>query len=400
MAATAHSDPYSIFMRKIGYSGGLENTLKRMGDLEAMYVNNRDITLASWNKLVSGPEPKYWGLKTDNIADVFYSLRLIQRLPGDVLVLENLDAMAIISTLLEDAHQREMARAFLMLWAILANDGEIFINMLLAGFEEEQIKKKLRAMLLRKRVVLKEVLTGKEAAKRIDRVITIERQETNRGSAGGGVQSIASLKRTVPLQSERMGRGVNTTSSGAIEFSEDYFRKVPPRRKDWARSLGLWEDKSGLTQKGKEFVDRLTEAGYIDANGLFVFWPMDYELVRAGFRPDLLGKQAKSLWDCLVEFGSAYSRLNVRPTSSNDLNDAVALVGTMMEVVRSHHVRKAMLRREIPIAVAYVAAVACACAMQEPVLNLPAAIAAEQRGERRLVFRRSRNIGGALSLKK
>ena len=77
MAATAHSDPYAIFMRKVGYSVGLERTLERAGDLEAMYASSRDVTASSWKELVSSQE--HWGLKSDNIADVFYSLRLIQR---------------------------------------------------------------------------------------------------------------------------------------------------------------------------------------------------------------------------------------------------------------------------------------------------------------------------------
>ena len=396
MAATAHSDPYSIFMRKIGYSVGLERTLERTGDLQAMYTKNRDVTASIWKELVSGPE--HWNLKSDNITDVFYSLRLIQRVAGDILVLENLDAMAITSVLLKNVQEKEAARSFLMLWAILVNDGEIFVNLLLAGFEEKQIKETLSTMRLRKRTALSAVLGGKESARQINRIITIERQEKNKGSAGVG-QSIASLKRTESLQPEKTSVG-DVVESDAIVFSKDYFRKVPPRRKDWARSLGLWENETGLTQRGKDFIEGLTQTEYID-EGLFTYWPMDYELVRAGFRSDLLGKDAKSLWDCLVDFGSAYSGLQVKEPSAGDADSAIALIDKMLDVFRTLHVRKAMLRREIPITVAYPAAVACACATREPVLNLPAAIEAEQKGERRrLAFRQSRNTGGTLSLKR
>ena len=128
---------------------------------------------------------------------------------------------------------------------------------------------------------------------------------------------------------------------------------------------------------------------------------MDYELVRAGFRPDLLGEDVKSLWDCLVDFGRAYAGLQVKTSLAEDTDSAVALIDKMLEVFRTLHVRKVMLRREIPITVVYPAAVACACATREPVFNLPAAIEAEQKGEkRRLSFRKSRNTGGALSLKR
>lgn len=397
MAATAHSDPYAIFMRKVGYSVGLESTLERAADLEAMYISSRDVTVSSWKKLV-----EHWLPRStfDNIKDVFYSLRLIQRTPGDVLALENLDAMAIASALLEDEQQRVQARQFLLLWAILVSDGEIFMNLLLADFEEVRVTETLSAMILQKRATLSAVLTGKESTRRINRIVTIERQERNKGSAGAG-QSIASLKRTEPLQPERIAGGSDSAESDAIVFSADYFRKVSLSRKGWARSLGLWDDKEGLTEVGKDFVDALTQAGYIDTRGVFTYWPMDYELARAGFRPDLMGTDAKSLWGCLVDFGSAYAALRVKPLTDDDADAAVALVSRMMTVFRGLHVRKVMLRREMPVTVAYPAAVACACAADEPVLDLPRAIAAEQKGDRRkLASRRSRNTGAALSLKR
>jgi hypothetical protein len=388
-------------MRKIGYSVGLEDTFNRIGDLEELYIKTRDVTLSSWNELVRGPG--HWNLKSENIADVFFSLRLIQLIPGDLLVLENLDALAITNKLLNDEEQKKRARAFIMLWAILVNDGEIFVNLLLSGFEKEKIKEKLRAVIMHKRTVMNILpsLDGKNGANRINRVINIERQEKNKGSSGAG-QSVASLKRTTPLEAEKM-RVITNSENEAITFSEDYFRKVPPRRKDWARSLKLWEDKDGLTQRGKEFISRLTESGYIDENGLFIFWPMDYELVKAGFKPNLLGKQSKSLWDCLIDFGNAYSHLQISPTpiSDKDKDDVVKQTEKMLEVFRSLHARKAMLRREIPITIAYVAAVSYACAVQMPILNFPVAIDEEQKGnKRRVAFRRSRNTGGALSMMK
>lgn len=99
MVATVHSDPYAIFMRRIGYSVGLEHTLQRIADLETMYLEKRDVTTASWKELVHTKH--YWNLKTDNIANVFYSLRYICETPGDLLVVENLDTTGIASSLCE-----------------------------------------------------------------------------------------------------------------------------------------------------------------------------------------------------------------------------------------------------------------------------------------------------------
>ena len=396
MAATVHADPYAIFMRKIGYSVGLESTFDRVNDLVATYIRDRDVSLASWRELVSSPD--HWNLKTKNIADVFYSLRLIHHTAGDVLVLENLDAMAIASALLGHPSKDSEARAFLMLWAILVNDGEIFVNLLLAGFEHRRIEEVLTTMMRRKRAALANFLTGKQSIARINRIINIDRQLSNRGSAGAG-RSVASLKRTEPLRSPRSGFRLGARTD-EIVFSDDYFRKVPPKRRDWARALGLWDGEAGLTQRGKDFISGLTASGYVDAHGGFTFWPMDHELRRSGFHLDQVPGTPKSLWETLFDFAAAYSGLTLRETTARDPGDAVALVSEIMSIYRSLHVRKGMLRRELPILVAYPVAVACAAATRAPIINMPDAIAAEQRGNhRRIAFRRSRNMGGALTVK-
>lgn len=393
MAATVPTDPYAIFLRKIGYSVGLEHTLDRVNHLLRTYIHKRDVTLASWGQLVAD-----WGLKSENIADVFFSLRVIHRTPGDVLVLENLDAMAIAHSLLEEPSKAREACAFLFLWAILINDGEIFVNLLLADFEERRIKETLSTMMQNKRASLANSTTGRSSAARINRVINIDRQETNRGSAGTG-RSVASLRRTEPLQPPRAAnRSLSRTDE--IMFSDDYFRKVPPKRRDWARALGLWDKTTGLTQRGQDFVRGLTESGYIDSEGVFTFWPMDYELRRNGFHANQVPYPPKTLWTTLLDFGRAYSGIELKETTSTDRSDAVTLVANVMDVFRTLHVRKAMLRRELPILVAFPAVVACATATRTPVLNLPDAIEAEQRGEqRRIAFRLSRNTGGALTVR-
>ena len=69
MAAIAQSDSYTIFIRKIGYSVGLEHTLDRLGNLYALYSSSKDVTVSSWRELVRGNDK--WRLKSDNITDFF-----------------------------------------------------------------------------------------------------------------------------------------------------------------------------------------------------------------------------------------------------------------------------------------------------------------------------------------
>ena len=382
-------------MRKVGYSVGLERTLERLGDLQELYVSNGDITLASWMNLVGSEEG--WKLKTDNIADVFYSLRIIHRTPGDVLVLENLDAAAIAVSLLDDEEARNAARSLIFLWAVLVSDGEIFVNLLLAGFEEHSIREQLSVMIEHKRNILARVMPGIDSLKRISRVVTIERQEKNRGSASRGA-GVASLLRTEPLQQYRSLDSKDAIKK-AVDFSDDYFRKVPPRRKDWARTLGLWSDVTGLTPLGSRFTKALKSNGYISNDGIFTFWPMEYELIRSGFRPNLF-EGTKTLWESVVIFARAYTGVRVKPFEQSDTDTLVDTLDNMMKVYRSLHTRKSMLRRELAITVAYPACVAIASGKKEYVIDLPQALRAEQWGKkRRVTFRRSRNTGGTVTVR-
>lgn len=383
-------------MRKIGYSVGLEHTLERLHDLEKLYLSSGDITPASWRDLVGGD--KGWKLKTENIADVFFALRFIHRTSGDILVLENLDATAISTSLLEDDKQKHAARSIVFLWSVLVNDGEMFVNLLLSGFDEKRIRENLSAMMRYKRQVLTKAMPGKDVAKRISRVVTIERQEKNRGSAGTG-RSVASLKRSEPLQSTRRLDSESSIKK-AVEFSDDYFRKVPPRRKDWARTLGLWSNQDGLTTRGRRFTSFLRSSGYVGDDGFFTFWPMDYELVRSGFRPNLL-TGTKTMWQALIDFADAYAGVRVKPFDRSDTDILVDRLDGMMKIYRSLHTRKSVLRRELAITAAYPAYIASAVARKDPVIDLPEALTTEQKGERRRVnFRRSRNTGGTLNMRR
>ena len=368
MVAIVHSNPFAIFMRRIGYSVGLERTLERLTDLERIYRSNRDLTLPSWKNLVTSE--CRWGLaNSKNIADVYFSLRFIQEIKGDVLVLENLDSMAIACKYLEKEPEQETARAFIFLWAILVNDGEIFMNLLLSNFDDAQIKKKLSTAIDKKLSVLHKIFPRKETMRQISRIVTIECQETNKGSAGIG-QSVNTLTRTKPLQEKELFRSDHSVRK-SVQLSDDYFRKHPPRRKYWARSLGLWDDKVGLTCKGRRLRDAMIQSGYISDDGVFSFWPMDYELIRAGFRPDLL-PDTKNLWDTLIDFGKAFTDdLSVEPSACPETDHTVKLIQEMMKIFRSLHTRKSMLRREMAITIAYPAIIAISCAQGVSVADIP-----------------------------
>ena len=389
------TDPYGIFFRRIGYSVGLEETAARVRDLEALYLAKRDVTIGMWDHLVHSAE--CWGLKSAHIADVFYSLGLVWRTGTDIVILENLDAMAISSELSDDGEAAERGRSFLLLWAILANDGEIFVNLLMAGFERERCRQRLTLLVKKKRRFLRERIPGVRAVDRFLRAVSIERQASNPGSArrrgqpvypGGGRTSIVAGSRRVPWRELYSG-----------EISDDYLRKVPGRRMAWACSLGLWEARGGITRRGESFIEGLTCSRYIGADGVFVFWPMEYELIRSRLRPDLLG-ETKGLWESVVDAGRAYAALDVAEPTGENGDRGVATLAEMMKVYRSLNSRKALLRQEMPVTIAFPAICALAIGRREPVLDLPHLLERERMGrERRVAVRPSRYSGQSLSLR-
>ena len=117
-------------------------------------------------------------MKSGHIADVFRSLGLVWRTGSDLVILENLDAMAISSALSDDGGAAERGRSFLLLWAILANDGEIFVNLLMAGFDRESCRRRLMLLVQKKKRFLGESIRGVRAAGRFLRAVSIERQIT------------------------------------------------------------------------------------------------------------------------------------------------------------------------------------------------------------------------------
>ena len=398
MAATTPSDPYAIFIRKVGYSVGLEQTLARLRSLQERYLTDGDLTVASWEHLVEG-----WGLRTGNIADVFRALGFIHRTTGDVLVLDNLDAAAIAVSLLSEEEDKNVARSMILLWAILLADGELFVNFLLSDFREDFIRQRLTTLTRHKQKILTAALPGRDVARRLSRIVAIERQPTNRGSAGAGAgDSLVSVVRREPISSWMRTDPLHQdgTISPDVNISDDYFRKAPPRRKDWARTLGLWSDDLGLTARGRRFVSALRCLGYVNNDDTFIFWPMDYELIRSGFKPTLLS-DSRTLWDALTDFAKAYADVDVASFSESDTDVVADTLRTMDRRYRALHGRKAMLRRELAITVAYPVSVALAAAQGRCVPDFPAAIREEHHRLRpRLTLRRSRLTGGAIAVRR
>jgi len=378
---------YQIFMRKIGWSVGLESTLERVADLCDSYISEGQLTLSMWQRLVH----EKWGLRNDNIGDFFYGLGLIHRSRAKLDVLPGLDVCAIARGL--DSECIGLRAALLLL--IIEHDGEVFLNALRASFQEVEFVNLLSNLIAYKRHVLFQIYRAPEIQSQLGRIVGIERQSSNIGGAGKA-KSLSDSKRSEPLTKRTdslRGPGIPP-----VDISEDYLRKVLPRRRDWAITLGLFQAESGLSETGSQLFDHLQNIGLVLNTGATVLWPFSHEISRFRINPTQFEGKVVDYWD-LVKAALIGSGSSVRDTfDEHDRVEFIEAVRAQLEVYRSLNRPKAMLRRELPLTVAYLTIGAAFRVAGRDVPCLPDLINAEkQRDDSPLEIRSSRNsIGGIL----
>ena len=276
MVATVQRDPYAALIRKVGYSVGLESTRQRLSDLVDTYVRDKQVTTAAWRDLVENR----WGLKAPNIVDVFGALNLIIVHQGMVDIMYGLDGLAVTRALVDDESFPHAADAIFCI-LVLAADADVFLNCLAVDFDPEAVRAILLKMIASKRALAYQAIRLGGLREKVDRVINIEAQRTNRGSASAG-KGVNLLTRTQPLAG---GPGpLSRPADAEPVISDDYLRKVPPKRREWARSIGLY-DELGRTERGVKLLAMLRSKGVRNADGSYGLWPFEPELTALHLTP-------------------------------------------------------------------------------------------------------------------
>jgi len=278
MVGTAQADNFAVFVRKVGYSVGLESLLARARDFGEAYANTPSFRDSDWTELVD----KKWGI-TNNIADVFGALDLARVKNREVYPGLVGEALGILGKLHVVIPQESLE--FLIASAIVKFDGDIFLNGLRHEFNEQEVGKTLVRMIEAKREALFEIFSVPRDREAIARTVSIERQRSNKGSASGG--GLAGLTRSQPLSAKAQGLGLPQTIDvyKVDPPSPDYLRKVSVSRRGWAESLGLIA-KGRITTKGDRFLVGLANSGFAKADGTFLVWPTLFELESNQFRAE------------------------------------------------------------------------------------------------------------------
>jgi hypothetical protein len=295
MVGTAQADSLAIFIRKVGYSVGVESLLSRARDFGRAYASVASFRESDWTNLVEGS----WHLKSGNVADVFSALDIARIYNREVFPGTIGEALGILYKL-DPSRDWELGIRLLVASAIVRSDGDVFLNSLASEFRPVETSTALLKMIQAKREALFEVFATPRDRERIARVVSIDRQRTNRGSATGG--ALSSLVRSQPLEAKSQGLGLPQTIDvfDVDAPSADYLRKVTVSRRGWAESLGLYA-RGALTIEGNQFLVELSSRGFAGRDGSYVVWPTCFELEANLYKPDSFSNlNIQSSWDFQV----------------------------------------------------------------------------------------------------
>lgn len=389
MVGIARPEDFTIFIRKIGYSVGLENTLVRFSDFCHLYAEAPQLKPSDWKRLVR----EKWSLKSEHVADVFHALRFVQVTAQGVHAGPIGEAGAICVKMARSDAERSAALAYLFGLAVLLADGDVFFNCLATEFASEALSKSLVGMVLGKREELFRVFKSQGEREAIAAAITIERQRGNKGGAAHkqGLQ-------------DRVGGGLSSGLKGlglpkAKEVhtmdapSADYLRHVIPARREWARSLNLCDKDGKVTERGWAWLKLLGDEGYVFESGEFSLRPTRFELEanRLSAVTELYAR-SPSTWDYVRLVAKALRGTGCRSVSSLESETLAAWTKGCFTHYRELSQDRRMVRNELPLLVASAAYVALASSSGEAYLDYDGWIRGEEALAEGLKVRSSRTI--------
>lgn len=395
MVARAQFNDFAIFMRKIGYSVGLEHTVARVADFARMYAQQDTLTIGDIKRLLHADPPEGWGLKPQNehILDFFRSIEVVTVRGGDVGVLELGEALGILCKLQEETRFQNTLR-FLLAHALVLADGDVFLNALAVQFDEAEFAAALTRLIEYKWSVLEQVFQTTQQRAAIYKSVNIEMQENNPGSRGHAGNRAGPLAGGI---SARLGPlSIGETGRPEIQISANYLTKTLGRRRAWATTLGLATDHGALTPLGQRLLDALANAGYAGPSCMAT-WPLAHELAIPLFTAVRLPPVVPRLssWDFMVIIGRGMDSLgsSMREAGAQEMDRLLEV----MRVYRSLNLSKSIVRNEVPVRVAYRSLLGLS-AGEPDVPEYPTLIQLEQRAPSpRVIARTSRIAEVALS---
>jgi hypothetical protein len=335
--------PYSVLVRRIGYSVGLEHLVERVITLTEFYVRERSLSYATWSDLVRGfgrtVDTRAQKGAQDHIADVFSSLKIISFQEKKLLFPSvGLDVLSILRCIYsDDVNFRKAVRATL-LFLILDADGDVFFNCLLVGFSEERLKRVLPAVFQLKREKYLSLSTSPSVRNVINNIVRI---------------------RTIDSEANSEWKGAinNPAINQSNTLSPDYLRKVPATRKSWAVDLDLFDPECNvITEEGSRLLAAIIKlCGGAEFGGCPI-WPYKDELINLRMSP-AHAIPSFDRWDLLTTIQQSLfvSR------SALDSNDVLTVIQYVDALYKEANRAKRMIRHQLPGSILELALYAIGC---------------------------------------
>jgi hypothetical protein len=349
MVGIVQPESYSRFLRKVGYSVGLENTLSRFTDFCELYASKPQVKISDWQALVH----EKWGLKTRNIADVFASLGIAQITNQGVFAGPFGESGAICIKVLEKPEEVAEALKHLFALSILLADGDIFFNCLAGEFAPTNIAKRLTGMVLGKRHELFDIFKGQADREAIASAITIERQRSNKGGAVKGSRLTIGASQGLSGVSKSLGLPGAKDVNHMDPPSDDYFRHIVPSRREWAKSLGFCESDGRISSEGWRILQSLGNAGFVFPGGEFSLRPTKFELECNRLSAIIpLTNSAPSTWDYVFLVANGLAPEDLILVTDPDENALESQTIAFFKIFRELSQDRQMVRNELPLFVA------------------------------------------------
>lgn len=391
MVGIAQPENFSPFLRKIGYSVGLENTLSRFSDFCRLYASVPQLKSSHWLSLVH--DPTRWNLKTGNIADVFASLSIAQVSSQGVFAGPFGEAGAICVRILETTAEQDEAFRHLLALAIVLADGDIFLNCLAAQFNVDDIPSRLVGMVLGKRQELFELFKSQAEREAVAGAITIERQRSNKGGASKSSRLSVAASAGLAGGLAHLGLPKPKDVHHMDAPSGDYLRHILPSRREWARTLGLCDKNGAVNAQGWRMLECVGRAGFVFSSGEYSLRPTTFELERNRLSSiQQLMTCSPSTWDyvSLIARGLAPTDPVSQGIARDD--ELGAFTRRSFEAFREFAQDRRMVRNELPLLVALSAYMAFSRAQGQDLVNYDAWLRSDTPQQFGIKTRSSRTI--------
>lgn len=390
MAAIVQDDPYQCLMRKIGYSVGLEHVVKRAIGLTDLYVEQRELSMATFRDLVENKFKRKNA--TEHFADFYGALNLVKLAGVGIYPLHNLETLSILRRFLADNESKFLSAAKLVLTqAILEADGEVFLNALAADFRAQAFKQLIEETVRKKRQVMRNVFKSPSALKKIYSIIDIKSQpsqKSNKSRESEGNTISRFEKRTEPLNGSKRTTSLSDKLDNQVTVPDDYLRKVPATRKGWAEGLGLFEN-GEKTAKGDSLLHVIDK--YLHSKqdtGCYILWPYSKDLAELQLQPRDIEAPDINPWLLLCTIAEGISGEGVSPYNEDeDYTQIVDLLQEFHRLYREGNTTSGSIRHQLPLYIAEPSIVALYSANSENIPPLPQVIDAETKKDVRRIHR-------------